>query len=290
MSLADELSKQPSGDGGSAPSVGDASPQSLADAMSFRQQSFQVFGPYKSGKTTFALSLLDWLEHDQEVAPEDAKVAFIDNDNGLLPLVQKKIQNGELNEAWLENVEYQLCNSWEDVKSATHTFLGLLREHQDEHGKKTAWLIEDNRQATWEWARDKFAADVYGMREHELAKKKRKKARQEGKRTLPTYDQQVDYGAINGMYNALANKVKNSGVNFVWLAPEKKDYDQEGNVQGVTAGGQKHDPGRVDTTVYLHEDDDVHYADLVGARGVDERFERMENPTMGKVLDFLGEN
>lgn len=286
MSIADQLSKKPSGSQGGETSQG----ARTLDEIDFRPQKFLAFGDYKGGKTSFALSVFKWFE-DEGFDPEDVKVSIIDNDDGILPLIQKDtvIDDWGIDESWFPRVEYELCSKFDDVQNRTEKFIPALQEHKEEHGDRTAWYIMDNTQHLWQWARDKYAMDVYGMRETTLAKRKRKEAESKGKYTLPTFKQEVDYGVINGIYGDLMEYIKLSGVNFIWLTPSKDEYKDNEKTGNKVPGGQKHDPGRVDNIIYLHKEDGKYYGDLTGSRNAEKLFRKMPDPTVSRVFEFIGE-
>lgn len=286
MSIKQALSKQPTGKGGGSTRRARGSQaaeiHSFADVMDdVPRQRILAFAAYKHGKTSFALSVFDFFEK-QGYDPEEVMVGFVDNDDGVLPLARK----GAVDKKWFPSMKYAPCSNFKQVEKAANELIPQLQAHKKEHGTGTAWFIMDNTQALWQWARDKYALDVYGMRESTLARKKRKEAESKGKYTLPVFKQEVDYGAINGMYGDLMEYIKLSGVNFIWLAPAKDEYEDNEPTGVKIPGGQKHDPGRVDNLVYLYREKGKYYGDLVGSRTADKLFKKMESPSLSKLIDF----
>lgn len=307
--LADALKKASGGD--SAP-VQNRSTTSLNTLASYRAFKALGYGAWKSGKTSFVLSLIDYLSHtkmpenkpgEPTIPPglglkaEDCLIVLQDCDDGFLPLVAKEDvapQWHRIPDEWKSRIEYRMhspVGGFDDVEATTDEWLPKLQAWQKEHGPETAWLVVDGTKTVWQWARDSHCQDVYGMHEHELAAARRKEALARGKQTLPTLNQQFDYGAITPKYSRWADTIKLSGVNFIWLTPEDvRDVEDEdgGPKKSVRKpGGQKGDPGRVDQILYFRTNGGKFYMDLEGTRTGKACWANMPDPTIRKLVAAL---
>src|SRR3990167_11482902 len=154
MDIAAALSSKPT-----------ATTQSLTNlAAAYRAQKYLVYAPWKEGKTTFATSTVEFLKK-KGVPPEKALILWLDNDDGLQPLLEK----GVIDPLFYPSIHYKLNSNFDDLEKESKEWLPKLIENQKKNGPETSWIIVDNMKSAWEWARDKYAMDLYGMHEHEYA-------------------------------------------------------------------------------------------------------------------------
>ena len=250
-------------------------PTSLRQAVQERNK-WLVWGDWKHGKTSFAVSVISWWK-ERGYDPSTCRLVFIDCDDGLVPLIEK----GVVPEEYLDSIQYYLCRNFREIEEVTKKEIELLRGVASEHGAERAWLVVDNMQAVWEWARDHYALMTYGKMETEVAAEKRHEAiiSNDGK-TAPTFSPRNDYGIINPIHNNWADQIKFSGISFMWLAPQKsvkENFFDENEVPEQMPAGQKGNPGRVDhiIRVWRTERSGVkgdakydYFADIVSSRKI----------------------
>jgi len=270
-------------------------PQSLADAISGGKDSqnkkdiqfknmgdivsgdrawkIQIEGEFKCGKTRFCLSILDYLNKNLGLKPEEILVIYIDLDNGVIPLMSQGIVDEELH----SRILYYLCKDFGQVLEYTEEALVLLEEHKKKYGQASAWLIVDNMGKAWEGTRDYYSNSVYGMKMNELLIKSKKKAldrarakgKDSGRIPAQEFDRMTDYSIINPLHNDWAEGIKDSNINFIWTALLKyEEKEVKGNQRTVVvkAEGQKHNSGRVDFIIRKKKEGDTYYVDLIGSR------------------------
>ena len=210
-----------------------------------------VYGEAKVGKTSFVLSLFPFFEQEG-MKPENVRVYVLDCDDGMQPLIDR----GVVKTPWLESLYHIRCDTFDDILFYTEQAIPLLKKWGEEHGPLSAWFIVDNMKSAWDWARVKFAIDVYGKPEHELALERRIEAQSQNKKMLPTFNQLTDYAVINPLHNNWIEGIKVSGVNFILATPEdsftprNKDGSESATV--IKPGGQKGNTLRVDDIIRLH--------------------------------------
>ncbi len=234
-----------------------------------------VWGDWKAGKTSLALSIIEWWK-EQGFDPDECSMVFIDCDDGVEPLVEK----GQVPDEYLDCIRYYLCQNFQEVEEVTNNELPRLREAKQEYGAEKQWFVVDNMQAVWEWARDHFALMTYGKMETDVAAEKRHEriASGEPNKTTPTFSPKNDYSIINPIHNKWADGIKFSGVSFMWLAPQKsvkEDWFDEDETPELVPSGQKGNPGRVDNIVRVWvreksttkgENKNEYYADIQKSR------------------------
>lgn len=251
------------------------------------------WGDWKHGKTTFAGSITQWWK-EMGFNPSTCRLVFIDCDDGFVPLVEK----GLVPEEFMDSVQHYLCRNFREIEQVTAVEIERLREVAAQHGVEHAWLVVDNMQAVWEWARDHYALMTYGKLETEVAADKRQEAIMSGDgKTAPTFSPRNDYGIINPIHNKWADSIKFSGVSFLWLAPmkeTKEDFFDKDEVPTQTASGQKGNPGRVDHVVRFWRSEKTnakgqvtyeYFADIVSSRKIAVR--KIPNPTYSLLRSIV---
>lgn len=234
-----------------------------------------AWGDWKHGKTTLAGSITQWWK-EMGFDPSTCRMVFIDCDDGFVPLVEK----GLVPEEYMDSVQHYLCRNFREIEQVTASAIEELRVVAGQHGVEHAWLIIDNMQAVWEWARDHYALMTYGKPETEVAADKRHEAIMSDGKTAPTFQPRNDYGIINPIHNRWADSIKFSGVSFMWLAPmkeSKEDFFDKDEVPTQSAAGQKGNPGRVDHVVRCWRQEKTgskgqvtyeYFADIVSSRKI----------------------
>lgn len=253
-----------------------------------------VFGEFGAGKSTFALSVIEYLRDVRKQKPEDTKLVIIDNDGGMDELFAE----GAIPDEWFRPIDYHICHDWETMVKATDEALPMLEKWQKEHGRFSAWFIVDNVGSAWEWARDDYSLRAYGMLEHELAEAKRQEAVAAGKKFIPTFKGGSDWNVITPKHAQWADRIKKSPVNFIWCAPEsvwsQKDEETEETITTIKPKGQGANRGRVSHVVRLHMEDDgvqVKYLlDLKKNRGGERLVKNMPNPTYKRIWKWIEAN
>lgn len=243
---------------------------------------------YKVGKTTFALSIIPWLQK-LGYTPEQIKILFIDIDDGTLPLLAKGIVPKE----FFPSIHYELVHNFGGIVKVTNEMLPILQKHQKEFGLATAWIITDNMKIAWQWAREHVSMEVYGMPEYEMALLKRVEAQAKDKKSLPALNQLHDYGIINAMYNGWAEKIKYSGVNFIWLTPTSEWEDYNTKIKHVQPAGQGDNEARVDHILRLTLNENADSPDagkrflhLTGTRRAKMLFSNLRDTKNNRDPDF----
>lgn len=228
------------------PNAGLAHAIPLSKALQERNK-WLIWGDWKAGKTSLAASVTAWWKA-QGYDPSTCRMVFFDCDDGFVPLVEK----GVVPDEYLDCIQYYLCRNFRDIEQNTKTELEELRAIAKEHGAERAWLIVDNMQSVWEWARDHYALMTYGKMESEVAAEKRHEAVVSDGKTAPTFSPRNDYGIINPIHNNWADSVKFSGISFMWLAPQKstkENFFDDEEIPQIGPAGQKGNPGRVDHVI-----------------------------------------
>ncbi len=273
-------------------------PESTVRATPLRQAAQErnkwlVWGDYKHGKTSFAASITAWWK-EQGFDPASCRMVFIDCDDGFVPLVEK----GAVPPEYIDSVVYYLCRNFREIEDVTRVEVENLRKLAVEHGAEHAWIIVDNMQAVWEWARDHYALMTYGKLETEVAADKRQESIVNGEgKPAPTFSPRNDYGIINPIHNNWADSIKFSGVSFMWLAPQKsvkENFFDEDEVPELMPAGQKGNPGRVDHVIRAWRQERTgakgeskyeYFADIVSSRKIAVR--KIPNPSYALLRSIV---
>jgi hypothetical protein len=267
-------------------------PRSLTEALN--RNKYLIWADYKHGKSSFACSVVRWWQ-EQGWPPETCRMAILDLDDGLAPLVEK----GAIPDEYMPCISYYLCRNFAEVEDATKREIEALRSHADKHGVDRAWLVIDNMEAAWEWARDHYAIMTYGKIESEVAADKRRARIESGEanKPAPTFSPQNDYSIINPIHNNWADSMKFSGVSLMWLTPQKatkKDFFDKDEVPELGPAGQKGNPGRVDHIIRLWRKDAPsstnkyeYYADILASRTAKQLVTRIPNPTFSLIRSLI---
>jgi len=209
-----------------------------------------VYGPEGTGKTYFALSVLDWLNLVQGLKVEDLCIRIIDTDHGVEPILD------HFNLEYYSCIEISTPRDFGELEKACNYFIKECKEWQEQKVKElgaigiyTAWVICDTIAGWWDGstgAQEWYSKSKRGMSLTEVALDEDERL-----------DPRDDYRVINPMHNYLADRLKGSGVNFIWTAPSKDVYGvgkEKYKKLGKKPAGQKLNTFRVDNVIYLHQD------------------------------------
>lgn len=271
-------------------------PQKLTEVV---RNKYLVWGDWKHGKTTFAISVAAWWK-EMGFPPETCKMAILDLDDGLIPTIEKGLEKGTIDLAYMDCFQYYQPQNFAEVEEATKKAIIEVRANAAKHGVDRSWIVVDNMEAAWEWARNHYAIMTYGMMETEVAAEKRKEFLEnpgEKKKQAATFSPQNDYGIINPIHNDWVDSLKFSGVSLMLLAPQKsvkKNFYDNDEVPELKASGQKGNPGRVDHTIRLWRKEAPslpakfeYYADIQESRTASVLVNRIPNPTFSLIRQLI---
>ena len=218
--------------------------------VQYRRHAVMVYGHEGTGKTYFALSVMDWLTLVQGLKAEDLMIRIVDTDHGIEQILD------HFNEAYYQSIEIAYPRDFQEVEDVINWFTNECIEHQrkkiaeiGEIGVYTAWIICDTIGGWWDGSTG--AQEWYSKAARNMSLTEIKMDRDE------KLDPRDDYKVINPKHNYLADRLKASGVNFIWTTPAKDVYG-EGREKykklGKKPAGQKLNTFRVDNLVYLHQD------------------------------------
>jgi hypothetical protein len=249
--------------------------------LGYRPYKMQVEGDFGAGKSHFALSVIAYLK-SVGIKPEDTHIFIIDLDDGMFPLFKRNIIPAE----YEESIEYEMATTFNEVRDLTDKALEELKKCNNPLG---AWLIIDNMGFAWEWVRDTFAEEIYQMSYQELGLKRRMESESQHKK-MPVLNQRDDYGVINPMHNNWAEKIKRSGVNFIWtclLKAETFDTTGRNDKIALRGEGQKHNGARVEYIVRLQLENGTRKASLIKSRYTSHVFSDETDLTFPKFVEKI---
>ena len=241
-----------------------------------------VEGGSGCGKSDTIATVPEWYI-DSGVDPDDILILVADLDDGLEPLFEQERTEYDLQ----DRIEIAVCTSFDDWLDTHEYFIDRLKRWKEDRGVMGMFAV-DNLGKMWEWARSSYAEKSYGMSMRELLIQRRRMALEASKRTLPVFDQMVDYGVINPYHNDPLEKLKlmsNQYFHYLWTAPVK-EYDGR-----LVTQGQWENEFRVDFTIHKYKDgegaDAKFYADLTKWRGQSRGFVRRQNPTFLRITNAI---
>jgi hypothetical protein len=249
--------------------------------LGYRPYKMQVEGDFGAGKSHFALSVIEYLKK-AGIKPEDTHIFIIDLDDGMFPLFKRNIIPAE----YEGSIEYEMATTFNEVRDLTDKALEELKKCNNPLG---AWLIIDNMGFAWEWVRDTFAEEIYQMSYQELGLKRRLESESQHKK-MPVLNQRDDYGVINPMHNNWAEKIKRSGINFMWtclLKAETFDTTGRNDKIALRGEGQKHNGARVEYIVRLQLENGVRKASLIKSRYTSHVFSDETDLTFIKFVEKI---
>lgn len=252
-------------------------------AKEYRNNRIMAMGDAKCGKTHFTLSVIEYLETDLKLKPEDIFFAFIDCDAGVQPLLEKGVVNSE----YLKCIKYAFVNDMDETVSATVEFINQIWKWKETHPAEGAWIIIDNVQKVWKWTRDKFSNEVYGMPEWEKIKEARIESERQGGKYVPTFNQRSDYAVMNPIHEGWIDALLRCNINFIITCPvyikTKEMPNGDTIIQSIDAKGHGDNDQKVDNILYFYQSDNKFKCDMRGSRIVTSYFRNLENPSFSRV-------
>lgn len=213
-----------------------------------------VYGEYGAGKSTFALSVVEYLRDVRKLKPEQVYIGIIDNDNGM----EELLEAGQVPPEWMPCLDRVVCSNWDQVTSETDRIIKKGKDNQVKNGKIASWIIADNVGTAWNWTRDQYSVMVHGKYEELHAADVRQELVQQGtpNKMAPTFDGRKEYPIITNMHARWADGIKLSGLNFMFLSPKSSFKQDEESEEVVKAKGQKDNDGRVSHIIHLYFEED----------------------------------
>ena len=216
-----------------------------------------VIGPAGVGKTYTFISLIDYLIDVKGLLPEEIHIEYIDMDSGLVELLDQI----PFPEAYLDSLTYTLCVDFFDITDATEAAYERLAAHKEQYGPDGCFIIVDNMEKAWEFSRNDVCEAIYSVPmtvKMKEARASQEKAKRNGTKGKPVFNQQLDYAIINPLHNDWAESFKTSGFNFIWMSPWHYEdiKDENDKVVGVQLRfGQKANDLRVSYIIRKYFDD-----------------------------------
>jgi len=210
-----------------------------------------VFGESNTGKSTFYISILEWLD-EQGVKPEDLKMCIIYPDR---PTGITKLYNNIPEKYRGDSVQIFPINTYEELVSCTSTSDKILDEHYKKTGK-LGWLVVELLEDAWKSVQDYYCRLAYGESLGEYFAKKRAdvKAMKEDTTAYRALEGWGDWTIIKYFHNFnWIDKIKRMPWNVVFTS----EIREEGNKDsiffdlGYRPAGEKDNMHRVDTIIYL---------------------------------------
>jgi len=209
-----------------------------------------VFGESNSGKTTFYISILEWLEK-QGLKKEELLMCIIypDRPTGLTKLF------GNIPEKYRDNIMVFPIDSYEELVSSTAQAEKALEEHKKKTGK-FGWLVIELLEDAWKSAQDYYCRLAYGETLGEYFAKKRAdvKAMKEDNTAYKALEGWGDWPIIKYFHNFnWIDKIKRMQYNVIFTSELKAEGNKDSIFfdLGYRPAGEKDNMHRVDTIIYL---------------------------------------
>jgi len=209
-----------------------------------------VFGESNTGKTSFYISILDWLQKEG-LKKEDLLMCIIypDRPTGLTKLFSNIPQK------YRDNIMVFPINSYEELVSSTAQAEKALEEHRKKTGK-FGWLIIELLEDAWKNAQDYYCRMAYGESLGEYFAKKRAdvKAMKEDNTAYKALEGWGDWPVIKYFHNFnWIDKIKRMQYNVLFTSELKAEGNKDSIFYdlGYRPGGEKDNMHRVDTIIYL---------------------------------------
>lgn len=214
----------------------------VRQAIEQRPIKIMVEGDPGSGKTTFSLSVLNYLK-TKGYKSDEIMYFFIDMDGqGAIPLLAR----GAVPDEYVDAIKYvnigrdEESTIFENVSEALRFALNACKKHITNHPRETAWIILDNMGAFWTGTMDFFSKQVYERSLEEQTLEKRKEAEKTpvnpttGHKIhqLPTFIQLSDFTVINQYHDSVLWMLRDSGVNYILTALLKSVTITENTSEG----------------------------------------------------------
>ena len=171
-----------------------------SDMVKVQRHHMKLQGFSGSGKSSFALTYFAHQVKAKKLKPEEALLCIIDCDSeGQAELISRdSITPPELRPRILRRI----CATPHTVKETYMAYIHAMAEHQEQHPNGFRVIILENEAAYYLAVRNYYSLEVHGKDEGELLLARQKQARQEGKKTLPAFEegQMHSYKVINKMF------------------------------------------------------------------------------------------
>jgi len=238
---------------------------SLKSLLTEIQESILVYGSTGSGKTYFYMSLPQYYK-SIGLKPENFAMGVIYPDR---PGGYKKVGKRHVPEEFKDRVVVKpIHGNFLDVIKETDSLLKVLTEFANRDKNNVAWLVVEMLDEMWDMAQDTAIREAWGMGMGEFMADKRKqlmeKASIEGGKEPSAY--QALSGAFGGEWVMIKNlhntewieKLKSApvaGVNLLFTSGERDAFSTPFTIVGKEPRGEKSNHHRVDTILYLWQED-----------------------------------
>ena len=213
------------------------------DTETFR---IQVEGREKTGKSWFALSVVDHFLNVMKLEPEQIQVSILDWDmGGVVPHIRR------LDKAVQKRISYWKAEDILDGYDGWDALSGIMRDHLNDTGVAPVFINENNGRM-WQASQDYYSEAVLGKSMREALVEAAKTAKMKGNRTSPVFgDPMSAYGVINPLHNELRDKMVNGDFNLIWTTHLKDVYGNKkagtaNEVVDVRGDGQKNNQDFID--------------------------------------------
>jgi len=255
-----------------------------------------VFGESNSGKTTFYISILKYLE-TTGYKKEDLLMCIIFPDR---PTGLAKLYNA-IPKKYVESVQVFQVNTYEELVRATSSAENLLAEHYKNTGKY-GWLIVELLEDAWKSAQDYYCRLAYGETLGEYFAKKRSdvKAVTEDTTAYKALEGWGDWPIIKYFHNYnWIDRIKRMPYNVLFTSEIKEEGNKDSlfYALGYRPAGEKDNMHRVDTIIYAsHKNDDFFirpykltgYKKFYGQQNISGKNAYSEHKRLLKRLEDLG--
>ena len=210
-----------------------------------------VFGESNTGKTTFYISVLEWLD-SQGVKPKDLKMCIIYPDR---PTGITKLYNNIPEKYRGDSVKIFPINTYEEMVSCTAQSEQILADHYKETGK-LGWMVVELLEDAWKSVQDYYCRLAYGETLGEYFAKKRAdvKAMKEDTTAYRALEGWGDWTIIKYFHNFnWIDKIKRMPYNVLFTSEIKEEGNKDSIFfdLGYRPAGEKDNMHRVDTILYL---------------------------------------
>jgi hypothetical protein len=188
-----------------------------------------VFGGEKSGKTFSHLSIAAM--HAKRNS--DATFYILDTDLA----IERMLMDPTF--ADLDNIVYEVCTSWAELRDATKLFLGKIQPGD--------WLVVDMITQAWDMVQRHYIEQVYGMDADDFFLMKQREAKSRGEDTA-NFGEIIEWPIVNKLYMPWATSIiSHRGHLFITAAEKEIGKRERGKAevkeflaQGVKIAGQKY--------------------------------------------------
>jgi len=210
-----------------------------------------VFGESNTGKTSFYISILEYLEK-KGLKKEELLMCIIypDRPTGITKLFKN------IPEKYRDSILVFPINTYEELVSSTSEAEKKLKEHRQKTGK-FGWMVVELLEDSWKSVQDYYCRLAYGETLGEYFAKKRAdvKAMKEDTTAYRALEGWGDWTIIKYFHNFnWIDKIKRMPYNIVFTAEIKEEGNKDSIFfdLGYRPAGEKDNMHRVDTILYLN--------------------------------------